>query len=148
MMIRHWQFAGALLAMALTACGGAANDPAPDQVEAANSAAAAKADARDPSDALKGCPFRKTSEWIGSIERGYLRLNGRVDLMMAGFKPVLTLAEGAAGVTRADLALVPEPGAVVNDRVKLEKAGVPPNGRAEIWCGGKRIAAFDMVVVR
>jgi hypothetical protein len=68
--------------------------------------------------------------------------------MMAGFKPQLTLREGSSGgATLLDLALVPEPNADISSHVKLEKPGAAPNRRAEIWCGGERIAAFEMVVV-
>ena len=97
---------------------------------------------------LAGCPFRETRGWIGSVERGHLRINGDVDLMMAGFKPQLTLRSSGGGTTRLDLALVREPNAAVSDHVRLERMGHPPDGRAEIWCGGESIEAFDMVVVR
>lgn len=145
----------ALLSLGLAACGsgaGESNETAPAN-EAANLAAAAPAETADAAAGAakgpQGCPFRKTTGWIGSIERGYLRVNGDVDLMMAGFKPQLTLGRGGgAGVTRLELALVPEPQADVSSHVKLERAGVAPNGRAEVWCSGERIAAFDMVVVR
>lgn len=151
-MTRSFSIAALAIGLSLAGCGGGG---APAD-EASNAAAAAENGstgatanaAAGAGKAAKKCPFRKTINWVGSVERGYLRVNGDVDLMMAGFKPQLSLQEGGApGVTRLELALVPEPNADISSHVRLEKAGAAPNRRAEIWCSGERIAAFDMVVV-
>ena len=97
---------------------------------------------------LPDCPFRRTHDWVGSVEGGHVRVNGYVDLQMAGFRPELTPRPNAAGGTLAlDLALVPAANAPVEDHVRYERRGAPAYRRAEIWCGGERIAGFDMIVV-
>jgi hypothetical protein len=150
-MSRAFRIAALALGLSLSGCGGgggagdADNQAAPAGTTSAGATANAAA---GKAKALKGCPFRKTINWVGSVEGGYLRINGDVDLMMAGFKPQLSLQEGGPpGVTRLELALVPEPNADISSHVRLEKAGAAPNRRAEIWCSGERIAAFDMVAV-
>jgi hypothetical protein len=129
--------------LALAACGDepASNDQArlPPAADAANAVSTQTAPA---------CPFRSTSGWAGSVENGRLLVTGRVDLMMAGFRPQLSPRPGSAGGTLTmDLALAPAPGAPVNDRLRYEKHGAPNYRRGEIWCGGERIATFDVVVV-
>jgi hypothetical protein len=150
-MSRALGIAALALGLSLAGCsgGGGAGEADNQAATGENASAGATADAAaGKAKALKGCPFRKTINWVGSVENGYLRINGDVDLMMAGFKPQLTLQEGGPpGVTRLELALVPEPNADISSHVRLEKAGAAPNRRAEIWCSGERIAAFDMVVV-
>jgi hypothetical protein len=153
-MRRTYWIAAAAMGLGLSGCGGGTEEKASQPANAAEPAAAnVSADATASTgpvaaSGIQGCPFKKTTNWVGSVERGYLRVNGDVDLMMAGFKPQLTLREGSSGgATLLDLALVPEPNADISSHVKLEKAGTAPNRRAEIWCGGERIAAFDMVVV-
>ena len=97
---------------------------------------------------LPSCPFQETREWAGSIERGRLLVTGRVDLMMAGFRPQLTPRAGAApGTLALDLALIPEANSAVSDELRYERTGVPSYRRGEIWCGDQRIAGFDMILV-
>jgi hypothetical protein len=125
------------LALALAACTAepppAANDSEANAAEAAEAAEPAS---------LPSCPFRSTGGWAGSVEGGRLLVTGTVDLQMAGFRPTLTPREGAG--TAFDLALVPEAQAAVTDRVRYE--GAPLGGAAgEIWCGGEKIADFDIV---
>jgi hypothetical protein len=128
------------IALSLAACGSEpAPAPANDQVEseAAEAASAAAAPA------LPDCPFHQTGDWAGSVEGGRLLVTGTVDLQMAGFRPVLTPREGAGAAF--DLALVPEPQAAVTNEVRYE--GAPASGAGEIWCGGEKIADFDIVRV-
>jgi hypothetical protein len=131
----------------LSACGGgdsetASEPPAP----VTNAVAPDLAERPRTAPTMEDCPFRDTSEWVGSVESGRVLVNGRVDLMMAGFRPELTKRPGAsAGTLALDLALAPDPQAAVNDRVRYEASG--SYRRGEIWCGGERIAAFDMIVV-
>jgi predicted small lipoprotein YifL len=136
-----------VFAFALAACGGEpAAPPAADENAAAQNAAAG-VETTDPA-ALPACPFRETRNWAGSVEGGRLLVTGNVDLQMAGFRPALTPHAGAApGVAALDLTLVPEPQAAVTDQVRYEQARSPAYGRGEIWCGGDRIAEFDVVVV-
>lgn len=115
--------------------------------EADNAMAPGNATAAAAEPAKPACLFRETSEWNASVTSGELLVNGKVDVMMAGFKPTLTRRAGASGVFAFDLALVPEAGAVVNDRVRYEESGVPRHPRAEIYCGGERIETIDVVLV-
>ncbi len=133
--------------LALAACnsrGGGEGD-----VEIANDSAAATETANVAAGAgaaLPPCPFRKTSDWKGSIEGGRLLVTGMVDLQMAGFKPQLTPRPGAApGVLAYDLALIPAAGEPVNDKVRLEKPGTARHSAGEIYCGGERLVRFDIV---
>ncbi|HEV2746958.1 MAG TPA: hypothetical protein VGW34_06630 [Allosphingosinicella sp.] len=151
------------LGLGLGACdagggaGEAPSDQAPDNRAAAAAAAGPGAEAGNSLASgggqgglggLGACPFRETSDWHGSIESGRLLVNGKVDLLMAGFKPTLTRRPSAPpGTIAFDLALVAEAGAAVQDRPRYEATGSPRYQRAEIWCGGKRIAEIDMVLV-
>jgi hypothetical protein len=133
------------LALGLAACGSETAPPAaPDNEAAANAAESAEA---PESPALPACPFRSTSGWAGSIEGGRLLVTGTVDLQMAGFRPTLTPREDAGGAVAFDLALAPEPQAAVTSEVRYERSGAPVARRGEIWCGGDRIAEFDVVVI-
>lgn len=139
------------LALGLAACD---SGTGADNAALANQAATAPAEADSGSaeagtePALAACPFRKTRDWHASIMEGDLLINGKVDLMMAGFKPVLTKREAAApGAIALDLALVPETGAVVSNSARYEAKRVPRYARAEIYCGGERIAEVAMVHV-
>ena len=140
-----------VLALALAGCGSGGGNQAGSAGNAAapaNEAAAANASAPASGPAIAGCPFRRTHNWIGSVEGGRVLVNGNVDLQMAGFKPALTERAGAApGTLALDLALAPEPNAAVTDLARYERRGVPAYRRGEIWCGGERIAAFDMILV-
>jgi hypothetical protein len=149
------QVAVIALALGLAACNSGGNGGAgADNAALANRAATAPAAADNASaetgaaPGLAACPFRKTRDWKASIMEGNLLVNGKVDLMMAGFKPVLTKRETAApGVAAFDLALVPETGAVVSNSARYEEKRVPRYTRAEIYCGGERIAEVAMVHV-
>ena len=146
MGLARWTAAIAL-GLALAGCGGGEEEKAAGANAAAtvsNTAEAAGANGA----AMPACPFRETSEWAGSTEGGRLLVTGRVDLQMAGFRPALTERAGAApGTLALDLALAPEPTAPVADVARYERSGAPRYGRGEIWCGGERIAQFDMVHV-
>jgi hypothetical protein len=96
---------------------------------------------------LPPCPFQEIHELKGSIEGGRLLVTGRVDLMMAGFKPQLTERPNGGGVLALDLALIPESQASVSDVLRYERSGVARYPRGEIWCGGQRLATFDMILV-
>ena len=132
----------------LAGCGADRDDKAGANAAAVAANESAKAGGNTVAGGLSDCPFRRTHDWIGSVEGGHVRVNGYVDLQMAGFRPELTPRPGAAGGTIAfDLALVPAPNAPVEDHVRYERRGAPAYRRAEIWCGGERIAGFDMIVV-
>lgn len=149
------QVAAITLALALAACNSGGDGAGAENAALANQAATAQAAAGNEAAAeagagptLAACPFRKTRDWKASIMGGNLLVNGKVDLMMAGFKPVLTKREAAApGVVALDLALVPEPGAAVSNSARYEEKSVPRYSRAEIYCGGERIAEVAMVHV-
>ena len=136
--------------LALAACDTERNKPAAD----ANAAAAAANAAEGAQNAgaeraqMPACPFRRTSGWGGSVEGGRVLVNGLVDLQMAGFRPALTERPGAsAGTLALDLALAPEPSAPVTDRARYDGRAASRYRRGEIWCGGERIAAFDIAVI-
>ncbi len=148
MRFRHWTLA---LVVALAACGsGDGGDPpagGAEQAETANAAAGNAANAAGRAEAAP-CPFRNTREWVGSVERGHVRINGYVDVTMAGFRPALSeRAGGAPGTLALDLAFAPAPNEPINDHARFERTGAPSYRRAEIWCGGERIESFDMTVV-
>ena len=147
MKLGHWTAAIACGLM-LAGCGPDRDDKAGANAAAATSNQSAEAERNAAGGGLPDCPFRRTHDWIGSVEAGHVRVNGYVDLQMAGFRPELTPRPGAAaGAIALDLALVPAPNAPVEDQVSYERRGAPSYRRAEIWCGGERIAGFDMIVV-
>jgi len=140
----------AAFAVALSGCGSGGGDRAPDRGNeaAAANAAAANESAAAEAGGVTACPFRRTREWVGSVERGHVRVNGYVDVQMAGFRPALTERPGApSGTLALDLAFAPAPGEPINDHARFERTGAPSYRRTEIWCGGERIAAIDMIVV-
>ena len=135
------------LALALGGCGGGKVDGTSNEA-AADNAIGEITETAEAGPKMPPCPFKKTESWVGSWEGGKLLVNGKVDLMMAGFKPVLTPRNGSSGSTLAlDLTLVQETGAAVNDMPRYERTGAPAYRRGEIWCGGDRIAAFDMIII-
>ena len=147
-MARARWTAAIALGLALAGCGGGEEEKAAGANAAAAAANAAEPAGADGGAAMPACPFRDTTEWAGSTEGGRLLVTGRVDLQMAGFRPALTERPGAApGTLALDLALAPEPTAPVADVARYERRGAPRYGRGEIWCGGGRIAQFDMVHV-
>ena len=129
------------MAVALAACGTGTAPPAANDAAGANTAEAASA--AEPA-SLPTCPFRETSGWAASVEGGRLLVTGTVDLQMAGFRPTLTPREG--GGTAFDLTLAPESQAAVTNQVRYEASGNAAS-RAEIWCGGEKIADVDVVRV-
>ena len=132
-----------LLAFALAGCGSELDRAEPEPK--ASESPANEAEAKAP---LPSCPFRSTTGWAGSIEGGRLLVTGRVDLMMAGFRPQLSpRGGGTPGTLALDLALVPQANAGVDDSVRYVRTDVSRHSRGEIWCGGERIAAFDMILV-
>lgn len=143
-----------VLGLSLGACGSGDSDRAETGATASNMAEVAAAEPANAQTSESGtpglgaCPFRDTSEWNGSVEGGRLLVNGRVDLMMAGFTPTLTKRAGAApGTLALDLALVPEAGAAVDARPRYTERGAPAYRRGEIYCGGAKIADVDMVLI-
>lgn len=128
-----------LAGLALAACG---SQPTGNEASVANTADD-KAEAKA---ALPRCPFQEIQDLRGSITGGRLLVTGRVDLMMAGFKPQLTPRAGSGGLV-LDLALVPEANAVVSNELRYEHSGSPAHRQGEVWCGGQRIAGFDIVLV-
>jgi hypothetical protein len=146
-MVRFQRLAG-VLALCVAACGpgggqSGSNDRAGNG-SGTNGGEAKKAAAKSP--VLPPCPFRNTS-WKGSIEGGRLLVTGTVDLQMAGFKPQLSVRSAAPPVLSLDLALAPAAGEPVTEKARYEKSGSPAYRRGEIWCGGERIADFEMIFV-
>lgn len=140
----YLRIGAAALSLGLASCGsgGSGSDGAGNASggEAANRTASADKPQLPP------CPFRETQGWKGSNEGGRLLVTGTVDVQMAGMKPVLSPHAGAApGVAAFDLALVPEANAAVSDLARYEQSGAPRSSAGEIWCGGERIARFDMI---
>jgi len=127
--------------LTLAACG---SQPAADQ---ANEVAATPANRLEAKAELPPCPFQQIHELSGSNEGGRLLVTGRVDLMMAGFKPQLSPRSGGSGAIALDLSLASDPNAGVSDVLRYEQSGVPRTPRGEIWCGGERFATFDIVLV-
>ena len=143
--------AGALALSLLLAGCGAGGDDAPNGNTAAAAGAENAAEAGNASAApqLAGCPFRRTREWVGSVEGGHVRINGYVDVQMVGFRPALTERPGApAGTIALDLAFAPAPNEPISDHARFERLGAPAYRRAEIWCGGERIELIDMILVQ
>src|SRR5688500_319889 len=104
------------IALVTVSCG---SPPAGNRsVQAGDSTREAKA-----RPALPACPFREIKFLRGSIEGGRLLVTGRVDLMMAGFRPQLTPRDGGPGVLALDLALVPEANAGVSDELRYVRTG-------------------------
>lgn len=133
--------AAAAMALALVACG---SQPAADQTDEASAPATNRIEAKAE---LPPCPFQEIHDLKGSIEGGRLLVTGRVDLMMAGFRPQLTPRDAGSGTLALDLALVPEANAGVSDVLRYVRTGVAAYPRGEIWCGGERLATFDMILV-
>jgi hypothetical protein len=139
-----------LLALGIAACdngGGASSEAQGNAVTAAstNEAAPAEPQSTAAAQSAKPCLFRDTRNWKGSIEGGRLLVTGTLDLQMAGMKPELTERSAGGGTIALDLALTPEAGAAVTDQARYERQGSPRYSAGEIWCGGERIARFDMV---
>ena len=149
MTLRHLA-AAAALGLCLAGCGPANDDRSADANGAANAAAAApELNSAETRADVAACPFRRTRGWVGSVEGGHVRINGYVDVQMAGFRPALTERGGApAGTIALDLAFAPAPNEPISDHARFERLGAPAYRRAEIWCGGERIEQIDMVVVQ
>ena len=131
----------AAMVLALVACG---SQPATEHADETAAPATNRVEAKAE---LPPCPFQEIHDLKGSIEGGRLLVTGRVDLMMAGFRPQLTPRDAGAGTLALDLALVPEANAGVSDVLRYERTGVAAYPRGEIWCGGDRLATFDMILV-
>lgn len=144
-MMGFSRFGALAVCIALAACdaggdaGPAANDAAVERNVAAETTQAGAA--------LPPCPFRETGNWAGSVRGGRLLVTGNVDLQMAGFRPMLSPRSSAPPTAAFDLALAPEAGAAVSNEVDYEATGTPAYRRGEIWCGGERIAEFEIVAV-
>ena len=138
------RFAGAIAAAAMLALAACGSQPEAEEASEVSATAANQVEAKA---ALPPCPFQEVKELKGSIEGGRLLVTGRVDLMMAGYRPQLTPRPGGSGTLALDLALVPEANAGVSDTLRYERTGVPAYPRGEIWCGGERLATFDMILV-
>lgn len=114
--------------------------------EAASAGAAEQQAKAEQKAALPSCPFNRTSDWHASIENGRILVNGRVDLMMAGFRPTLTpRAQAGPGAIAFDLSLKQEEGAVVDERPRYEGSVSGRYGKAEIYCGGELIETIGVV---
>ena len=147
MTLRHMA-AAAALGLGLAACGPANEQPQTEANTAANTTEPALSSAETRAD-VAACPFRRTRDWVGSVERGHVRINGTVDVQMAGFRPALSERAGAGGGALAlDLAFAPAPGEPITDHVRYERTGAPPYRQTEIWCGGEVIERIDMTVVQ
>ena len=149
MTLRHLA-AAAAFGLWLAGCGPANDDRSTAANESANAAAAEpELNSAETRAVAAACPFRRTRDWVGSVERGHVRINGTVDVQMAGFRPTLTERSGAGGGALAlDLAFAPAPGEPISDHVRFERLGAPPYRQAEIWCGGEVIERIDMTVVQ
>lgn len=148
--MRMWIAAAVALLVAACDAGDGSNEAAAGATTAGENMTASERPetAAATAPAMPSCPFRRTEGWGGAIENGRLVVNGVVDLQMAGFRPALTeRPDAGAGTLALDLALAPEPNAAVTDRVRYERAGARGYRRGEIWCGGERIAAFDIVTI-
>lgn len=133
------------VALALPGCG--PQEPATNAPEAVATAAPDAGNQAEKA-ALPACPFQQTRDWHASIENGRILVNGRVDLLMAGFKPTLAPRENASpGAIAFDLSLQQEAGAVVNDQARYESGISGRYGKAEIYCGGELIETIDVVQV-
>lgn len=149
---RAWALlAAGLLASCGSDVGGevGTNQAAADAAVANGSVGAEGADDSTTSaKAEMACPFRNLRDVQGSIEGGRLLVTGLVDAIMAGYTPLLTrrTSGGTAGVTTLDLTMGSEPGDITNMQIRHVEAGVPITSRGEIWCGGERLAQFDMIV--
>jgi hypothetical protein len=144
---------GMVVLASIAAWGCASKEPsgAPSnnasQARAANAAAALDYNNSAPS--LPASPIKRTRDWRGAVEQGRLNVTGHVDLQMAGFRPQLTERRSSADDTIAfDLALSPSPNAPVTDLARYQRAGVSPYRHGEVYCGGTRIARFDMIIVQ
>lgn len=146
-----------LAAGLLAACGSdvggevGTNQAAADATVANGSVSAEGADdstANAGAKAEMACPFRNLRDVQGSIEGGRLLVTGMVDAIMAGYTPALIrrTSGGTAGVTTLDLTMGGEPGDITNMVIRHTESGVPVTSRGEIWCGGERLAQFDMIV--
>jgi hypothetical protein len=133
--------------LGLGACnsGGGDADGSVSNMAAYNQTAVARAE--KPVAKFGACPFGTTSDWHGTVEHGRLLVDGKVDVLMAGMKPQLTRRASSPGTSAFDLALVSDPTASVTDTVRYEATGAPRTARGEIYCGGKKIAGFNMVLV-
>lgn len=135
------RMAAIALGLSLAACDGAA-PPGEGNQAATPEAQAVKAEPPKLS-----CPFRELQGWKGSIEGGRLLVTGSVDVQMAGMKPQLVERPGGPPVARFDLSLESAPGEPVSGTVRLERRGAPAYRRGEVYCGGKLLTSFDMVLV-
>jgi hypothetical protein len=146
----HWRLAALALSLGVAACGSGGDGDIANEAAGTNEAAAASASAdagaKTDGPKLPPCPFRKT-QWVGSVEGGRLLVTGELDLQMAGFEPRLTERSSSPPVIALDLALEPSAGAAVTPNVRYEKSGAPTYRRGEIYCGGTKLADFEMIVV-
>jgi hypothetical protein len=91
-----------------------------------------------------GCPFTNTRGWYAQIERNTFSVDGQVDLMMAGYKPVLKKRPSAgAGTAAFDLSLEPAPGGAVTPAAHYEEPLTQAYGKVAIYCGGQQVASFE-----
>ncbi len=90
------------------------------------------------------CPFTETTGWYAQIESNRFSVDGRVDLLMAGFKPALKKRpSAAAGEIALDLSLEQAPGGAVEAEAHYEEPLANSYRRVAIYCGGKQVAAFE-----
>lgn len=128
------------LALLLAGCG---SEPQPSQ-QPANQSEAEQPKAQAEVTKELGCPFTKTEGWYAQIENSRFSVDGRVDLMMAGYKPALKKRPGAAaGGVAFDLSLEQAPGAVVESAVHYEEPLTTAYRRVTVYCGDKEMASFE-----
>jgi hypothetical protein len=133
------------LGLMLAACGSGGTESGAADPAANESANATAAVDEQNQPKLAACPFRETRDWQGSVTGGRVLVNGKVDLQMAGFEPALTPRAGGSGGTLVlDLTLAPKANGL-SDSARYEAAG--RYSRAEIHCGGERIAEINIVQV-
>lgn len=142
--MEKWRLAALALGLCVASCGSGDEGSVANEATAANEAVVAEGAATEAK--LPPCPFRET-QWVGSVERGRLLVTGELDLQMAGFEPRLTERSSNPPVIALDLALVPSAGAAVTGNVRYERSGSPTYRRGEIYCGGEKLADFEMIVV-
>jgi len=125
-------------------CLAGCNGENADNNSAGNSSASVAA--VKPTPKLAACPFKKTHDWKAFTEGGSLKVLGQVDLMMAGFRPDLSVRSSQGGTLALDLALQPDPGAAVANQVRYQQGGTGVN-RVDIYCGGERIESVSVIHV-
>jgi hypothetical protein len=129
-----------VLAVMLAGCG---SEPAAQQADPASAQEETKKATVDLTSKEAGCPFQNTSGWYAQVENNRFSVDGRVDLLMAGYKPVLTKRPSAgAGEAAFDLSLEAAPGGAVEPAVHYEEPMTRAYDKVTIYCGGEQVTSF------